>query len=290
MQFIDTNLRNARVSTKLFFFFFIVVFCTIVVSPISLLITSNPDNINLVKLVQLITSVGIFILPSILIAYLIAEKPLSFLGLATKTNVIDVVLVAVLMMVAIPFINLLGEINQQLVLPKAFAGIESWMKASEQTAAQLTEKLVQVHTFGGLCFNILLIAILPAISEEVFFRGVFQGILKDWKGVVVAIWIGAILFSAIHLQFYGFLPRMLMGALFGYLYFWSKSLWLPITAHFTNNAIAIIFYYLKFNGYKLPDIDTIGIGNTLWVGIASGLATMGIVYYLFLKFQKRTLN
>jgi len=287
MIFVRTRLSNARVSTKLFLFGLIVVFCTIIISPISLLITSNPENINLIKLVQLITTLGIFILPSFLMAYFIAEKPLVFIGLAKKSKVTDFVLVALLMIIAIPFINLLGEINQQLVLPKAFAGIESWMKASEQTAAQLTEKLVQVHSLGGLAINIFLIAILSAFSEELFFRGAFQGILKDWKGVVVAIWIGAIVFSAIHLQFYGFLPRMLMGALFGYLYFWSGSLWLPITAHFTNNAMAIIFYYLKYNGYKLPDIDSIGFGNTLWIGIASGALTLFGIFQVRKRFLSK---
>ena len=128
-----------------------------------------------------------------------------------------------------------------------------------------------------MLFNIFLIAFIPAMGEELFFRGALQGALRDWKGIKTAIWITAIVFSAIHLQFYGFVPRMLLGAFFGYLIFWSNSIWPAVLAHFVNNVMAVIFYYFKYNGYKLPDIDTIGTGNTLWLGIASGaIALFGL--------------
>ena len=280
MIYFKASLSNTRVSSKLFFFLFIVVFCSIFTSPISFLTASHPENIDLIKLVQLITTLTIIILPSFIMAYFVSEKPLIFLGLTKRPDFMPIFLVVIVMILAIPFINLLGDINQHMILPKAFAGIETWMKSAEQQAAQLTEKIVQVHTLGGLSFNLFLIAILPAFGEELFFRGVFQGIVKDWKGVVTAIWIGAIFFSTIHLQFYGFLPRMLMGALFGYLFFWSENLWLPITAHFVNNAMATIFYYLKFNGYKFPDIDSIGFGNTLWLGITSGALVFFVLFQL----------
>jgi len=141
--------------------------------------------------------------------------------------------------------------------------------------------MLQVHGYYALSFNIFLIAILPALGEELFFRGAIIRVFQDWRGFKTAIWITAFIFSAIHLQFYGFLPRLLMGAFFGYLLLWSENLWLPVTAHFINNVVAVVFYYLKFNGYKLPDIDAIGTGNTLWIGIASGV--MGIIGIFMLK-------
>jgi hypothetical protein len=125
------------------------------------------------------------------------------------------------------------------------------------------------------------IAVLPAFGEELFFRGAIIRVFQDWKGFKTAIWITAFIFSAIHLQFYGFVPRFLMGAFFGYLLLWSENLWLPITAHFINNLLAVIFYYFKYNGYKIPDIDAIGTGNTLWIGIASG--ALGIFVIIWLK-------
>ena len=170
------------------------------------------------------------------------------------------------MVLIIPGINLLTSLNQQLVFPKVFEGVEAWMKLSEEKMAKLTEQLLNVHTFIALIFNVLLIAMIPALGEELFFRGAVQGIFRQKMDVKVAIWITAILFSAIHMQFYGFIPRMLLGAFFGYLLFWSENIWLPIVAHFANNAFAIIFYYFKNNGYTVPDIDTIGTGSSLWLG------------------------
>jgi hypothetical protein len=138
-----------------------------------------------------------------------------------------------------------------------------------------------------LAFNIFLIALIPAFGEELFFRGAVQGIIQEKMNVKFAIWITAIVFSAIHMQFYGFLPRMLLGAFFGYLLFWSENLWLPIAAHFTNNAVAIVFYYLKYNGYKLPDIDTVGTGNTLWLGlISAAFAIYGFFWFEKLVFRQ----
>ena len=96
----------------------------------------------------------------------------------------------------------------------------------------------------------------------------------------MAIWLAAFIFSAIHFQFYGFVPRFLLGAFFGYLLVWSGNLWLPVLAHFTNNAVAIVFYYLKNNGFHVFDIDTLGTGNTLWIGYVSGLLTL-IMIFLF---------
>jgi len=221
-------------------------------------------------------------LPPFFLAYLLCDKPWKFLQLDIKNvNWVDILFVILFMVVIIPFINLLGDWNHHLVLPKAFSGIEAWMKSSEDVASQFTEKFLKVHTFQGLLFNIFLIAVLPAIGEELYFRGALQGIIRQWRGVKTSIWIVAIVFSTIHMQFYGFVPRMLMGAFFGYLLYWSENMWLPIAAHFTNNVMAVIFYYLQFNGYKVPDIDSVGFGSTLWIGLASGL--IGVFGFFILK-------
>ena len=247
----------------------------------------NMTDINSLKWGQLLQSIGMFVIPPFAVAYLWSEKPLNFLNLDRKTNWLDVSFVVLFMIIIIPFINLLGDLNHQLILPKALAGIENWMKTSETQATQFTEKLLNVKNVQGLLFNIFLIAIIPALGEELFFRGALQGVLKEWRNVKLAIWITAIIFSAIHLQFYGFVPRMLLGAFFGYLLFWSENIWLPIAAHFVNNVLAVIFYYFKFNGYQLPDIDTIGTGNTLWLGIASGALAIFGFFQIKKRFQLR---
>ncbi len=240
------------------------------------LVTNNDTtNMHNLKIMQLIQSVGMFVVPPLALAFLWSEKPLHYLQLTTKLKLSSILLVVVLMGVAIPFINLITSLNQQIALPDFLAPVEAWMKNSEEQAAVLTEKMLNIHSVNELLFNIFLIAMIPALGEELFFRATIQKILTQWRSAIWGIWIAAFVFSAIHLQFYGFFPRMLLGAFFGYLLVWSGSLWLPIIAHFTNNAIAVIFYYLKYNGYQVVDIDVIGSGETLWLGVVSGVLTIG---------------
>ena len=274
------SLEQNNPFAKIFILLAITLVCVILISPVSLLTLTQPDNIDLLKWLQLTMSTVVIVLPPIFLAYLISPNPLTFLQLNRRVQLSDLVIVVLVMIIAIPFINLLGDLNHRMVLPKSLAAIENWMKSSEDNAAQFTEKLLNVHTWLGLSFNVFVIAVIPALGEELFFRGALQGVLKDWKGIRPAIWLSAILFSAIHFQFYGFVPRMLMGAFFGYLLFWSDNLWLPVTAHFTNNVIAVIFYYLKLNGASVPDIDAVGTGNTLWLGIASGALTLFGIFQL----------
>jgi len=275
-------LEQNGIFSTLVVLFAIICFFALVLSPITVLITaSNPSSINLMKISQLILSVGVFIFPPFVLAFLCSKKPLAYLWLNQKTSWLDAGYVILFMLIIIPFVNLLGEMNQQLVLPKFMAGLESTLKSMEDQANKLVEQMLQVHGYAALLFNVFLIALLPAIGEELFFRGALIRVFQNWKGMIPAIWIVAILFSTIHLQFYGFVPRLLMGAFFGYLILWSGNIRLAVIAHFINNVVAVLFYYFKFNGIKLPDIDSIGTGNTLWIGIASG--AIGLFGFFLLK-------
>ena len=275
-------LEQNGIFSTLVVLFAIICFFALVLSPVTVLITaSNPSSINLMKISQLILSVGVFIFPPFVLAFLCSKKPLAYLWLNQKTSWLDAGYVILFMLIIIPFVNLLGEMNQQLVLPKFMAGLESTLKSMEDQANKLVEQMLQVHGYAALLFNVFLIALLPAIGEELFFRGALIRVFQNWKGMIPAIWIVAILFSTIHLQFYGFVPRLLMGAFFGYLILWSGNIRLAVIAHFINNVVAVLFYYFKFNGIKLPDIDSIGTGNTLWIGIASG--AIGLFGFFLLK-------
>ena len=123
-------------------------------------------------------------------------------------------------------------------------------------------------------------AILPAVAEELTFRGVLMNLLEaKGKRVYLAIWVTAIIFSAIHMQFYGFVPRMLMGALFGYMLVWTGSLWIPILMHLTNNAMAVLLYFVSLRaGWNMDKMDAIGTSNTLWLGIVSLVLTVVGIY------------
>ncbi len=240
----------------------------------------NAADINLIKLLQFIQSLAVFVLPPLVAAFFLSTRPFEFLQLNRKPGFVNTGTVFLFMILIIPCVNLISAINHQLVLPESLGWLENWMKTSESQTTQLTERLLNVNSLSGLVLNLLIIAIMPALGEELFFRGAIQRFITSRVGAGAAIWIAAIIFSTIHFQFYGFVPRLLLGAFFGYLLVWSGSLWLPILAHFINNALAVIFYYLKFNGFMDSgfDIDTIGTGDTLWVGVLSScLAIAGVV-------------
>ena len=253
----------------------------------SIALFPQPLSVNELKWVQLIQTAALFLLPPFLMAFLWAKQPLEWLKLKSETRGYGLWAIF-LMLIALPAINLVGYFNQQMSLPAFLEPLEQWMKTAEANAAHLTEQFLSVTTFGGLIINILLMALLPAVAEELTFRGVLQRLIqtqtneainREGKRVHLAIWCTAILFSAIHMQFYGFLPRMLMGALFGYALVWTGSLWIPILMHFTNNAMAVILYFLAIrSGWDMDKVDIIGTNDTLWLGVVSLVLTIIGIY------------
>ena len=230
----------------------------------------NRDGLVGMKWLQLLQSVATFLLPALAGAYLWSNTPMQWLHLDSKPSWQEALAAVVVMLLAIPGINLLSAWNQQMVLPEWMSGIEQWMRMQEDAAAQLTEQFLQVNTVGGLLVNIGLMALLPAVGEELTFRGVVQGMFTRNKHV--AIWATAAIFSFVHMQFYGFLPRMLMGAMFGYMLWWTGSLWVPMLMHFVNNCAAVVVAYLAYNHLeegRAEMLDTIGTEDTILLGVFS---------------------
>ena len=266
----------------------------------SIILFPQPLSVESLKWIQLLQTSAIFLFPPLCMAYLWNAQPWEWLGLKVSTcqpsNVsvtpcslpIKRGLWAVgLMLIALPAINLLSYLNQQLTLPEFLQPLEAWMKTQEENASLITEQFLNVRTFGGLIINLLLMALLPAVAEELTFRGVVQKLFQGTQALEnqsskvphLAIWCSAILFSAIHLQFYGFVPRMLMGALFGYMLVWTGSLWIPILMHFTNNAMAVLLYFIaNLTGWDMEKVDTIGAKDTLWLGVLCLLLTIVGIY------------
>ena len=253
----------------------------------SMFVFEQPLSVTSLKWIQLFQSAAMFLLPPLCMAYLWAKAPMQWLQVDKFQSFKVSSMAILLMLVALPAINLLADINQQMALPSFLEPLEAWMKTQEETAKQLTEQFLSVTTYSGLIINILLMALLPALAEELTFRGVLQKLFQgsnvsDFHTVKVphiAIWVTAILFSAIHMQFYGFIPRMLMGALFGYMLVWTGSLWGPILMHFTNNAMAVILYFVATRaGWDMEKVDAIGTGDTLWLGIVSLVLTVVGIY------------
>jgi len=283
---IKGSLQNTSFLGKIVQLFAVLFFAIILITTLTTLLTdSDLNNINTVKRMQLIQSLILFVGSPLLLAFLWSDKPLIYLQLKTSNKPSIYLLVILTMMAALPFINLITELNRQISLPDSFAPIENWMKATELQLEQITMKMMAVHSITDLIFNLLLVAVLAGLGEEFFFRGILQKIFGEWRNAILAIWMAAFIFSAIHLQFYGFFPRLLLGAFFGYLLFWSGNLGLPILAHTVNNGLAVLFYYLKFNGVKMPDLDTIGTGDTLYLAAISFVVTVFLIYSTRKKLQ-----
>ena len=253
----------------------------LLIATVSMMICPTAST-SALKTLQAVQTVCVFLIPAYL-TVAIFDRPAYITlrfhrGFSWQTGAT----VILLMLVASPGINLLGHLNEQMQLPAFLTDLEAQLTAMEEAAAELTERFLQVNNIGGLVINLLVIALLPALAEETCFRCLCQTvILQDQRHRHLAIWVTAILFSAIHMQFYGFIPRMLIGALFGYLLVWSGSLWLPVLAHFVNNANAVILYYIVYHNAKSTDgIDAFGTGDTLWVGIVSLVLTVVGIYLL----------
>jgi uncharacterized protein len=251
-------------------------------------VNMNEENISFLKFMQVVQSIGLFIIPSLLLAILFGGSISGYLKLDKKPYQTSIFLAILIVFVSSPFINFVGEINSKMTLPPAFSSIEHWMRESEDTAETLTKLFLKTDTIWDLLFNILMIGIIPAIGEELLFRGVIQRIFSEWtKSAHWGIWISAILFSALHFQFYGFVPRVLLGAIFGYLLVWSGNLWLPVLAHFINNTVAVIAYYLYGEGVLTVDPDKIGTNSNYQIVTIISVLLIVWMFWNFYNFEKK---
>jgi len=156
-------------------------------------------------------------------------------------------LVLAIMLSSSPLIEFLSNVNEKFDLPQ-------WMRDDEDAAQKLTDVMLQMSTIWNLIADVLIIGLLTAIVEEFMFRGVIQTIFMRWtKNIHATVWITAILFSAFHMEFFGFLPRLLLGAMFGYFVAWTGSIWTSVWAHFINNAFDVVITYLA--QHKIINID-----------------------------------
>ncbi len=241
----------------------------------------NPLTLQVLKVIQTGSTIGTFIVPAWVLAYLFHGDPKEYLQLRKLAPATSLLWVGLGMLTAVPLINLLGDLNSKMHLPSFLAPVEQWMRDSEDKAAVLTKAFLDMPDPGALLFNLFMIALLPAIGEEWLFRGVVQRLFSEWSGKKqVGIWAAALLFSAMHLQFYGFVPRLLLGALLGYLLLWSGSIWLPMLAHFLNNAAAVIAAYLYQHQLINANPDTLGLGPEQFMVLLASIVLTALFFVL----------
>ncbi len=227
---------------------FIFVFTSFTIDTLFLSLNNyvNSESIKALKILQLCNQFLFFIATSIVWVKLCGKKILADANYKFKSE--KTVLVIVFSLACIPLINYLGIWNNSLHLPKSLSDIEVWMRNAEAQAEQLTKAFLIMPTLTDLIINTIIIALLAAVGEELFFRSVLQNTFANiFNKKIIAIILASIVFSAIHLQFFGFFPRMVLGILYGIIFFETKNIFYPILAHFTNNFFAIFTTYLINN-------------------------------------------
>lgn len=227
----------------------------------------------------------VFILPVLIYARIFSHNPLKTLSLSHNINIRQVIGVVLAFLVGLPFLNQIIQWNESITFPSSMAGLENVLREMENQALKSTEILLATSSFGGLLSGVLIIGILTGFGEELFFRGGIQKTLRNCGiGHHWAIWVTATIFSALHFQFYGFIPRILLGAFFGYLLFWSDSIWVSALAHALNNSLVVITAWLSNRAILSFDVEKFGIneGGMPWMAIVSC-----ILFFLLIRYGKR---
>lgn len=252
---------------------------------------SDPNNLNFLKYLQTIQSIGLFIIPAFIIAYLFGSKNSDYLNIKQPISPLTILLSIFILLTSVPIINSLAQINQGMQFPDWLKGVENWMVEKEEGAQKLTESFLIMNTWGDFVFTLIMLAVLPAVGEELIFRGVFQRIFAEWtKNIHWGIIIAAVLFSSMHLQFFGFLPRLILGILLGYMYYWSKSIWTPILGHFINNGTAVVLYYF-YKDEISRNIESIGTTkSSLGILIVSITIVSSLLYLFYRENNTQTTN
>lgn len=254
--------------------------------------TSNPGNLPFIKYMQAIQTISMFILPAFFAAFVFSKDSLKYLYIKKSPRTNLLLIAGLLTLILIPIISFTTEINSYLKLPEFLKSLETWMQDTENQVKVSVEAFLSVKTISGLAVNLFVVAFLPAVGEELLFRGVLQKLLyKMSKNSHIAIILTAIIFSAVHFQFYSFLPRFILGAIFGYMLVWSKNLWIPIFAHFTNNAFAVILFYNLQGTKELEIADKFGADSSQYIFLAASAAlTIFLLFYFKITAQKKLSN
>ncbi|MFN6036903.1 MAG: lysostaphin resistance A-like protein, partial [Bacteroidota bacterium] len=211
---------------------------------------------GLIRFMIVVQAVIVFFLPIIFFIFLLRQSGFPFLTLGKKPKFSWLLFGVFCMASSFPFVSWIGEINSEMHLPSVFSGMEKWMRSMETQSSKTSEILLNDKSFIGLILNLFTIAFTAAFSEELFFRATLQRTLTETRlNYHVGIWITAIIFSAIHMQFFGFFPRLFLGAVLGYLFYYTENIWVSIIAHFLNNGFVVVLGYLSSTDVHLNPLE-----------------------------------
>lgn len=261
----------------------VMIVCLAAVFAIWRVLPINHASTGALLLFQGLQAFGVFIIPALIMMYLWGIQPTAVSNQSSAVSGQQSGLLALLgigiMVTAMPLINSIVAWNESIRLPESLHGLELWMQQTEAQAEQLLQGFLTYKNgaWQVLLLNLLVLAILPGIGEELAFRGVLQSLFRNRH---VAVWVTAFVFSFVHFQFYGFIPRLLLGALFGYVLLWSGQLRLCMLMHATNNALSVLVFYLGTYRWHLSqaEIDAIGTQHTWWLTLVCTPVLLLLIY------------
>ena len=234
----------------------------------------------------ILQDIFVMFLPAYTLCLWIADKPMQMMGVRKTRKMSQGLLYGFLIFgVSYPAIAVIAQWNEQIVLPDSLTGVENWMRQMEDAAKDVTDLFLSGETLSDLFLNLLIIAAAAAFVEEIFFRGALQQLIEKWlRNGHVAVWTAAFIFSAIHLQFYGFLPRLVMGAVLGYLFLYSRNLWIPMLYHFVNNAAVVVITYFWGESNFLEQLEDKPL---TWVSFVVMIVSGLLTYFVFSQYRVR---
>jgi membrane protease YdiL (CAAX protease family) len=242
---------------------------------------------SIIRLLIVFQAILVFFLPIVFFIFLLRQSGLSFLTLGKKPTLRWILFGVLAMLACFPLVSWTGEINSLIKLPIAFSGLENWMKSMENQSSNTSEILLNDKSVLGLILNLLTIAFTAAFSEELFFRALLQQTLTKTKlNYHIGIWIAAFVFSAIHMQFYGFFPRLLLGAVLGYLFYYTGSIWVSIIAHFLNNAFVVVLGFFSGDNVNLNPLEKSKDELDVSFGWPLALMSFVLIFCLFFIMNK----
>lgn len=272
--------------------FFLMIFSSVFMYLIQMAMGIESTNASTSWLLveQGVVSTLTFIVGAFLYIYLTHKNTMAYLGMTPTGNIWLYIIASIAMFCIMPLVSATAVWNDSLKLPQALQELEKLMRLMEDTANDFTIQLMSesgaVHLFSAL----FVMAFIPALGEELLFRGCIQKGLENKIGNAhVAVWVTAFIFSFIHFQFYGFLSRAILGVALGYFYVYGKSLWIPIWAHFLNNATSVLAYKMLYQETGETNLSTMGAPQELlFPAIAGGLlyAAAMLFFVLIARYRK----
>lgn len=285
-------IKNTTTASRIFIFILLVVFGavfgSVLASAVVLLSHGSLSDVTNLRIAQICSQVAGFVMPPLFYAALVKEKPLDYLGF--KKMPAAALLGVAAMFTVLPFNSAVTEWNEGFTLPESMARLEEYFRMVQDMADDLMKKFLDVGNVGGLVTNILMIAALAAIGEELLFRSVIQPVMiRICRNAFVGILVTSVLFSAMHFEFYGFIPRIILGIMLGYMFYITGSIWSSMLMHFINNATIVVLYYLDFNNIVDVDVEKFGSSGNIFVIIGS-LAVTVAIFVLCRRLSRRNLE